>query len=250
MKNIEELIIAHRGESLDAPENTLESINLAWERGVRAVEIDIRMTFDNHIVVIHDKNTYRTTGKNLSISKSLLVDIQSQCINIGKDQEKTYPQIPTLEAVLKTVPQDGRLIIEIKSNLSILNELSMMLTKSGLANHQIQIIAFSIKTLRNAKEMMPQYKMFWLLNLDHSWPPYLVRVNKKRILRKLQRYNLDGLNVWAGKKLDAGFIQFFTNNGFEVLTWTVNDLQHARKLMGQGIGGITTDKAAWMIKEM
>jgi len=51
------LIIAHRGESFDAPENTLVAITLAWERGAKAVEIDIRLTADNEIVVIHDKDT-------------------------------------------------------------------------------------------------------------------------------------------------------------------------------------------------
>jgi glycerophosphoryl diester phosphodiesterase len=55
----ENIIIAHRGESYDAPENTLAAINLAWKRKVQAVEIDVQLTNDNEIVVIHDKDTLR-----------------------------------------------------------------------------------------------------------------------------------------------------------------------------------------------
>ena len=65
------IIIAHRGESYDAPENTLASVNLAWERGADAVEVDIRMTKDKKIVVIHDSTTKRTGNKNYKIEECL-----------------------------------------------------------------------------------------------------------------------------------------------------------------------------------
>lgn len=53
------MLIAHRGESFDAPENTLAATHLAWQRGVAAVEIDIRLTRDHKIVVFHDETTWR-----------------------------------------------------------------------------------------------------------------------------------------------------------------------------------------------
>ena len=64
MKSISELLIAHRGESYDAPENTLASLNLAWERGALAVEVDVHLSKDNQVVVIHDSTTTRTAGKS------------------------------------------------------------------------------------------------------------------------------------------------------------------------------------------
>jgi len=69
MSKLNELIIAHRGESFDAPENTLDSINLAWERMTKSVEIDIQLTKDNEIVVIHDWDTFRISGKKKIIKK-------------------------------------------------------------------------------------------------------------------------------------------------------------------------------------
>ena len=70
MKKNKFIIIAHRGESYDAPENTHASINLAWEREVDAVEIDVQLTKDEKIVVIHDKSTLRTGGKLKRISSN------------------------------------------------------------------------------------------------------------------------------------------------------------------------------------
>jgi glycerophosphoryl diester phosphodiesterase len=66
------MIIAHRGESYLAPENSLASINMAWHKGAEAVEIDIQLTTDNEIVVIHDSNTKRVGNKNLKIAASTL----------------------------------------------------------------------------------------------------------------------------------------------------------------------------------
>jgi glycerophosphoryl diester phosphodiesterase len=62
------LIIAHRGESFDAPENTMAAINLAWERGAEAVEIDVHLSKDNEVVVFHDVNTKRVAGVDKKIA--------------------------------------------------------------------------------------------------------------------------------------------------------------------------------------
>jgi glycerophosphoryl diester phosphodiesterase len=70
-------IIAHRGESFNAPENTLAAINLAWERGAEAVEIDIQFSKDRELVVIHDTDTKRLAG----------IDKKSRRSNIGRTQE-------------------------------------------------------------------------------------------------------------------------------------------------------------------
>ena len=62
-------IIAHRGASYDAPENTLASVQLGWERNADAVEVDVYLSKDRKIVVIHDENTKRTTGHDGLVHK-------------------------------------------------------------------------------------------------------------------------------------------------------------------------------------
>jgi len=70
MNSIKGKIVAHRGESFKAPENSLSAINMAWGNGARAVEIDIHLTADNEIVVIHDKHTGPVGDRKLLIKKT------------------------------------------------------------------------------------------------------------------------------------------------------------------------------------
>ena len=74
--NLRTTIIAHRGESRLAPENTLAAINLAWQRGADAVEIDCHLTADGHLIVCHDDNTRRTAGRKLVIRQSTLAQLR------------------------------------------------------------------------------------------------------------------------------------------------------------------------------
>ena len=76
------LFIAHRGESYDAPENTLAAINLAWERDADAVEVDVHLSRDGKIVVIHDNNTWKFNEKNKRVRDQTFEELQQ--IDIGK----------------------------------------------------------------------------------------------------------------------------------------------------------------------
>jgi len=250
MNNLHQLIIAHRGESFDAPENTLAAINLAWERGAGAVEIDIQLTSDNKIVVIHDYDTLRITGVKLKIKDTSYSYLLKLDFGGYKNEKYKNESIPNLTDVLKTVPDNGRIIIEIKSDYRILNYLQQELSNSTLKNSQIEIIAFDFETLTKARQLMPDYKMLWLLDLDYSLPHWLVCVNKKRIIKKVKDGKLNGVNVWAGKVLNRNFISTFKEAGLLVYTWTVNDKTKALELLEFGIDAITTDKAAWLTKQV
>ena len=250
MANSNALIIAHRGESFDAPENTLAAINRAWEKGAKCVEVDIHLTKDNHIVVIHDYDTLRVSGEKKIIKKSTFEEIKRLKI-ISEIGGKQYcERIPLLKEVLQTVPSNGKIIIEIKSDKAILKELEMQLSKSGLKDHQIEIIAFDFELLALAKLIMPQYKMLWLLDLDYKKAPLFTFINKQKIITKVITHNLDGVNVWAGRLLNIKFISKFKNSGLLVYCWTVNDLEHAQKLLKAGIDGITTDRACWLSERL
>jgi len=244
------LIIAHRGESFDAPENTLAAVNLAWERGAKAVEIDIRLTADTEIVVIHDKDTLRITGEKKVIDNTSLKKLKLLNAGFHKNGNWTNEQIPTLSEVLKTIPSDGKLIIEIKSDDSILPKLVYEISQSKLNHNQIEIIAFDFNTISKAKQLMPEYNMLWLLSLDYKLPWQLVRHNNKRIIKKVNKSNLDGINVWAGKLLTHSFISEFKKAGLLVYTWTVDDPGKAKTIIKNGIDGLTTNRAGWMMAQL
>jgi glycerophosphoryl diester phosphodiesterase len=243
-------LIAHRGESHDAPENTMGAINLAWERGALAVEIDIHLTIDNEICVIHDSNTRRTTGAKFSVRKSKIAQLQQLDAGLWKGKECAGERIPTLSEVLITVPPNGKLIIEIKSDKSILEKLREVTKNSGLRHDQIEIIAFNLKTLAQAKKMMPDYRMLWLIDSLPVIFQYLLGWYPKNLIKKVKKYNLDGINIGDGKNLTANFIKKLKQAKILVYTWTVNDPERAKKLFGFGVDFITTDRSEWMLERL
>lgn len=240
------LIIAHRGESYDAPENTLVSINLAWERYADAVEIDIHLTKDNRIVVIHDATTKRTGNISKRIKKSTVEELKKLDVGFWKDKKYSNEKIPTLDEVLKTVPHNKKLIIEIKSDIKTLPFLKNILSTSNLKANQIEIISFNYSIVSSAKKMMPQYKVLYLADLDYNWFSKIISPSIKKLIDKAKKANLDGLNVWAGNLLDQQFIQKVKSENLLLYVWTVNNINKAKILVSWGIDGITTDRAQWL----
>jgi glycerophosphoryl diester phosphodiesterase len=246
MKNNNPIFIAHRGESYDAPENTLASINLAWQREVKAVEVDVHFAADNEIFVIHDGDTLRTTGKKLIVRESTKEELQKLDAGKWKGEKWAGEKIPTLKEVLASVPSYGKLIIEIKCGSEILDKLKQDTEKSQLRNEQIEIIAFNLQTLAKAKQMMPQFKIFWLFVPRPGWLQYLFGTDPDTVIRKLRKHNIDGINVGDNKHFNKKLIKRFTTEGFPVYTWTVNDPERALELLKSGVHCVTTDRAAWM----
>lgn len=243
-------IIAHRGESYDAPENSLSSINLAWERGVKFVEIDVHLSGDNEVVVIHDKHTGRVGDKKLHVKDSELSELRS--VDIGKKKSIKFidERVPTLIEILATVPSEAQIIIEIKCGKEIISPLLQILKSSKLSNPQIEIIAFNFDVITEVKKQASFYKALWLLDLDYYLPYWLIRVDPNKIIDKVIKHQLDGVNVWAGKSLNRSFINAFKKKGLLVYVWTVNDLQKAQIMIDYGVDAITTDRAEWLTKQL
>lgn len=238
------ILIAHRGESTYAVENSLASISLAWKQGVKAVEVDVRLTSDNQIAVIHDAHTGRVTDQRKVVAKSTLQELQA--LSLKLDGKQVDESIPTLAEVLQTVPTGRKLIIEVKSGKRIIPHLVKLLQTTTLETDQIEVICFNKRVLAKLKAALPMYCMYWLLNLDYRRPHWLLLIRPKQLAKKVQRMGLDGVDVWAGKMLDQKFIAEFKKLRLTVYAWTVNDLDQALALKKAGLDGLTTDKAARM----
>lgn len=242
--------IAHRGESFDAPENTLASVNLAWERGAEAVEIDVHMSKDNEIMVIHDADTKRVSGIYKKIKKSSAAELKKLEVGSWKNEKYNGERIPLLKEVLFTIPNGKKIIIEIKSGRKMLPFLKAELVKSDLRPEQIEIISFNYRTVKEAKIMMPKFNVLYLADLDYTKYTKLVSPSVEKLITMAKRANLEGLNVWAGKMLNQSFADKVRSAGLTLYVWTVNDPEHAKELISWGINGITTDRAEWMKKQL
>lgn len=250
MNDIVEKIIAHRGESFNAPENSLSAIKMAWENGATAVEIDIHLTADNEIVVIHDSHTGRVGDRKLFIRKSKLHELKS--IDIGIKKAKTYKgeRIPSLNEIIETVPLGAKLIIEIKCGKEIIAPLIQLLKNSKLRNYQIEIISFHLEVLALIKKQVPQYKTLYLLDLDYYLPHWLLYIRPEKIIKTIKKFGLDGVNVWAGKIITQSFVKAFHDENLCIYAWTINDLNIAKRILTYGVDAITTDRAEWISKQL
>lgn len=246
MKTENCVIIAHRGESYDAPENTLSSINLAWERNADAVEIDVQLSQDNKIVVIHDINTKRTGERNKLVNDQTLNELKELDVGIYKDIRWRGEKIPTLTEVLATVPNNKKIVIEIKCGIEIIEILKDEIGNSGLIAGQIEIIGFDLSVVAKTKQVLPNHKILWLVGLDYSFISKIFNPSIDKLITKTLENNLDGLDLWAGKMINQEFIQKVKSKGLMLYVWTVNDPVKAKKLYSYGINGITTDRGHWL----
>jgi len=97
-------IVAHRGASFDAPENTVAAIKLAWEQKADASEFDVYLSKDGKIVVIHDATTKRTAGDDMKVALTNLDELRKLDVGKWKNAKFAGEKIPTLEEMLATVP--------------------------------------------------------------------------------------------------------------------------------------------------
>lgn len=243
-KNV--LIIAHRGESFDAPENTIAAINLAWKRNADAVEIDIQLTKDKKIVVVHDEETSRITGVKKIVKNSTLAELRELDFGSFKGVKWKDEKIPTLTEVLKTIPSRKKLIIEIKCGPQVIQILQGEIQSLELNTNQIEFIGFDLATISKLKMEMPNHNVLWINELDYSRRGKLFSPSVEKLIKKALENNLDGLDLWAGNKIKKELIDKVKNAGLLLYLWTVNNEQKAIEYKNLGVDGITTDKAHWL----
>lgn len=242
-----QFIVAHRGASQDAPENTLAAFRLAWERGADAIEGDFYVTKDEQIVCIHDKDTQRTAPgqPKLNVAEATAAELRRLDVGSWKDARYARERIPTLAEVLETVPAGKRIFVEVKCGPEILPHLKRELERSHLKPEQIVLISFSDDVISAARRLLPNYKANWLTGykqdkLTRVWQPRL-----KEVLARLQGTGATGLGTQGNLAvIDESFAKRISEAGFELHIWTVNDVAQARRFAALGAASITTDRPA------
>lgn len=239
------LIIAHRGESYEAPENTLASINLAWNRNADAIEIDVHLTGDNKIAVIHDSNTSRTGDRYKKIKSESFEELKKIDVGKFKGEQWVDEKIPSLEEVLQTIPAGKKIFIEIKCGQEILPEIPKILQYSTSKTDQIKFICFNLEIISKLKKILPQYEMYWLRNIEHK-KFWFWKLNSDQMIKEIKENRLDGLNIRGNKLIDNNFVEKVRNAGLKLFVWTINNPEEAKKFITLGVDGITTDRPFWL----
>ncbi len=108
------LIVGHRGMSRAAPENTIEGFRMAYEAGVDGIELDVRLTKDRKVVVIHDASVNRTTNGQGRVSSMTLAEIQRLDAGSWFDPKFKNAKVTTLDEVFESLPHDFLIDVEVK----------------------------------------------------------------------------------------------------------------------------------------
>ncbi len=158
-------IYCHRGLSSEAPENSLEAVDLAITSLSDGVEIDVQETKDGVVVVSHDNSLKRTTGKNMNIADLTYEELKEYDISyyFSKDHEFTY--VPTLEEVMTLVKGRAHLLIELKRN-SASTDLAakvVSLIDQYEMGYQCSIQSADYVYLRQVNELNPDITLGYIL---------------------------------------------------------------------------------------
>ncbi len=227
------LVIAHRGASAYAPENTLAAFQLAFELGADGIELDVSLTRDGIPVVIHDDTVDRTTNGHGAVNRMTLAQLQQ--LDASNQMEKYRSEkIPTLEEVLCAVGKRGLVNIEIKSTGlktdSVEGAVLAAIENTGAP--RVLISSFNPLALRRMYLLDPRLPRGLLY--APRLPIYLRRAWLRPFVRPTALHPHFSM-------VTREFVVWAHQHGYQVNTWTVDDPQVAQRLSEWGVDAIITN---------
>jgi glycerophosphoryl diester phosphodiesterase len=239
-------MIAHRGASYLAPENTRAAVLLGWEKEAD-VEVDVHLSLDKRIMVIHDATAEHLAGVDLKVSETHSEALRKLDMGSFKRPEFAGEQMPFLEEIIQTIPAKRKLYVEIKCGQEILPYLVELVRQSGKMS-QIVIIGFDLKTVTRSKQVL-DVPTYWLKGTakdkeTDTWIPH-----DPNLVQTARENGLDGLDVHhAG--ITEELVNAARDAGQKLYTWTVDDPEEARRLVRLKVDGITTNRPAWLRSQL
>jgi glycerophosphoryl diester phosphodiesterase len=226
------LVIAHRGYSSVAPENTLAAVQAAVQLDIQPsyIEIDLHRSSDGVLIVSHDENTFRTTGVAGMIRETLFKDLRKLDAGYAKnfgDKFKGEP-LPRLEEVLDAV-KDTSIGIMIESKQLLLeDDVVKLLQKRGEVKKHV-FASFDELSVYRAKQLEPELRTLYLAG----------ELSQGALLRgKDVKADILGVN----SKTSIKMIQRAQKEGFIVWVWTVDDENDMKKFYEIPVNGLITNK--------
>jgi glycerophosphoryl diester phosphodiesterase len=238
-------IIAHRGASHDAPENTLAAFQLGWAQGADGNELDLRLTQDGQLIVCHDANTKRTAGLDQPVAAQTFRELRALDAGAWKGPRWRGEKLPSLDEVIATMPDGKRLFIEIKSGLELLPPLEKTVRASGKHPAQLNLMSFDLDVITMVKKRLPNHAAYWIVARKKTEAPPSA-ATLQALLTGAQAAGLDGLDLEGVLSIDRVFVTKMKAAGLKLYTWTIDDLPLARRLLEAGVDGLTTNRPGWL----
>lgn len=231
------LVIAHRGASSLAPENTLASVKKALQLGVDVVEIDVHRTKDRELVVIHDSTIDRTTPGSGAVRNYTLPALNDFDAGGWFDASFAGERIPTLRAVLETTKDKAILLIELKSNRAEVPTINLV-KELGMTD-QVIIQSFKFEHIKKVNEKAPEIPTVLLVSEPkHSSNPQKAAT---WITNTAEYSNATGIGIrhnWLTPEL----IELAMRKDLAIFVWTVDKSADLQKFIETGVQGIITNR--------
>ena len=250
-------LIAHRGESKDAPENTLPAYRTAVERGF-GFECDIYLAKDGRLFTFHDGTLTRTTaGANTNRCTDVAWEGTVSKVNVGGwgkwKGSKFDPTRPALFSEVLALAREGRYIyVEVKGNdPRWVPYIKAEVEKAKNVNPgNVLFITFGDRVCAELKREMPEYRAYFLLPAYKDWKRQKGHWTADEVVGKLRKLGADGVDIqFASAVHDAAFVKTVKDAGFSFHVWTIDDLDTAKKAFAVGADTLTTNCAKKLVDE-
>lgn len=224
------LVIAHRGASGYAPENTMPAFELAVQQGADMIELDVQRSADGILVVFHDETTERWDGHKRMVTGLRLDELRA--LDIGG------ARIATLAEVCAFARERGvRLNVELKG-LGIGADVARLLREERVED-QVMVSSFSPAALAEIAAAAPHLPRAYIMGTRTYHP--VVRIREGWPFRALRRVGAIAWHPAYQLPLLAWIVPRVRRAGYQVNVWTVNDVAVMRRLIALGVDGIFTD---------
>lgn len=228
------LIIAHRGASGYAPENTIAAMDIAINQGCDGIELDVQLTKDEVVIVHHDWTFDRTTSGSGEVKDLTYEEIKTFDAGSWFSKDFKGEKVPTLEDVVRHLPKDLLLNVEIKSRSFDSRGLEKKVVEILEKNERIEntiISSFNHTCLKKVQELNPEIKLGILY--------------EAHMLNPINYFDSTDLNLYSvhpcNYYLIEDFVKEIHHRGMKIYTWTVNDEKSKQRLENLGVEGIITN---------
>jgi glycerophosphoryl diester phosphodiesterase len=239
---ISPIVFAHRGDCAHAPENTLAAFKMAADKGATAIELDVNLSSDKQVIVIHDASVDRTTNGNGNVRSLPLAALRDLDAGAWFNEQFRGEHIPTLEEVFATLGKRIFINVELKDFVApgddLVPNVVELVKKFGL-QETVMFSSFYQRNLLIAKRLLPEVSC-GLLALPGflGWPARTFGYRRK----EYQAFHPNSKNV------TLGLVNRAHAAGKRVHVYTVNDVEELKRLVGIGVDGIFTDDPAQALK--
>lgn len=222
------ILIAHRGASSEAPENTLKAIKRAIDLRVEFIEMDLHITKDNVPVVIHDPKPTRTTNLKKPARVETLTLQELKKLDAGSWFSPAFAgeTIPTLEEVLDLDFHGVQLMLEIK--------------KSSLPVDELMSLIYAVLAKKRPSAILGSFEKEIVQSLLQSDYPVIGIIEKPEMIKTFLDMGLKHLALWS-RIMEPGLVRTLQEQGVKIWVFTIDDCKKAQFLRSLGVDGIITN---------